>query len=1630
MEADLTASPAWEGPVGVSVLGEEYQRLARTPSLRGGNRSPIDHGALHQGPSHGQSNLKPDLSARSGGGVGLGGVEGGGGWRGEVAAGDAEEGNRSARVARPYRPNLDGHAVDEASARRPGKQQPLIGQESMADGPEGQSTREGSSSDRSQTPCPGSAGYRFRSPDQRDDWLGHKWQEGNEDGVDHATGGGKQIFPGESHGDGRSVSGRESADLLSMQQPRQGQREGALCSQKGSRRTDGVCGQAGEGESWRREKLNGGGARQEEAFVWREVGGGGEIGMTRVDRGEGPCSTGRGGGGSSSAVNDDGRRGGGARVAHVEVNRERQRQKQEEGGRISGNTGQRERWMRGNYVQSGLRQGGGPGRQLDQSSKTRAAATPVEMRDGGRNPGGKEWRGSGRGDASEHMVERRLPAGGSRMENAATMTSSREGREPKKLLTPADGGKGAAVATAYTDSTSVARSESQKMGGSQGRNGGPDLVDEVKSGLPCSGEGAGGMEEEDQQQEQEALLNRQGLKRDYRVEYVPGGGGGGGGRAARSKEAKKKEAMAVEPLAPFFPYLPQDDAMAVGIGIDDSSNAADTQEVVDSLNRQLGILLRMTPKQFWRQVVRDASLHAFLDSYLRFRRRWFDLLPDNDVKEGVGLGGGGNWRYNRRSRAGVVVGDAELARRVFMLLFRLSTSREPGVLPADCLAPKEHAAIIYEKGYLDLPKLMDVCAIYGRDNQELTRKLIGNVFSAQGKYRNDVTSCVPHVSSTVEAMSISTRRSVEAISDIGDGRRGMLQAEDAMRVRGELLDVADFLHDLVATFAAFVEVFPPAAEMFVSERDDSQSSRFLELLARIYDELLPLLKRGLAAIASLTTGDGRSPSGTNDPGANEVPEWRRSEAADGGRGQETAIAKLRAVEKRKMARLRGRTLRLAWNCLWLGCLRGDEEGGAEGKEGGGKDGGRNDAMGGGRGADAVAYEKAEATLSAVTGLASWIGEAESRAADGEVVIAREGAGSLLRALERKYDLASVIHQLRESGMICLDDPQMNYLVGVIAQPKLRGEMGAPASQVRQSHEARLAAGGGRGSSTLPLSSGFASRDVRAGGAGRVGGGGSVTTMVGTPQADIEQEAVAIQLSNISHIKECLPDYGEGFLAACLEAYDNSPEKVLQHILDNTLHPDLAKLDIHLKTKPVPQRSPVINHLDKGKGKVAAEVVEEEDDDEEDDSDGGGSNLQLSRTRRSGAAAAAANRSGKRSDEVAPSAAAISGILRASSSPVVIREGKVAGSTPSPSSLPCSSSASPFSATPPSSSFSSIVRASSSANLSTSSSIGVCSSSPSSSSSTLGAGRLVRRTRDMGDAVSLLNRIGDADKMTMKSSVKSSQVEYEDEYDDSFDDLVNYGADAGAEEPESLIEAQLKGVGGGLASSSVTLPSRSTPVSLRSESDGWKQVPSHREERGGKGGGGGGRGMSATPRGRVEGKGRSGDRAPPAKPQFFVKDGKNYSYKVAGSTAVSNADAAAAKISEQEALIMGLGPGGNVPIGQQSKGRRPSWKREEDNEDGEGEQEDGERDGGSAYHLTDGRGERDRPTVGGRGGHLPAGRGRGRGRGGGGAGRGNETTTSDAERRQHARKEQNKAFVANHRRKDQAMNKHFRSVGGN
>ncbi|XP_020593204.1 activating signal cointegrator 1 complex subunit 2 [Phalaenopsis equestris] len=277
-----------------------------------------------------------------------------------------------------------------------------------------------------------------------------------------------------------------------------------------------------------------------------------------------------------------------------------------------------------------------------------------------------------------------------------------------------------------------------------------------------------------------------------------------------------------------FPrYLPQDEAVASGFGADAGGlDSVESQAVVDFLNDELRCLLMKKPRDFWKEVAKNDSLHQFLDSYLQFRSRWYDFPH----------------RGSRGVVAGVIVGEADLCRRVFLVLYRMSSNRDPGAHASDYLSIKDHTALLQEKRLFELPKLLDICAIYGHENGDLTKSLVENAIKVQPQILDNLGGVVSHFLSIVHTMSERCNKSVELLASCGgDGGQGFMQLSN------DFLEVMDFINDAIMTFEAFTDTYRPAAFHFsVSFETGHGNDELLNTIARLHDSLIPSMLHGFS----------------------------------------------------------------------------------------------------------------------------------------------------------------------------------------------------------------------------------------------------------------------------------------------------------------------------------------------------------------------------------------------------------------------------------------------------------------------------------------------------------------------------------------------------------------------------------------------------------------------------------------------------------------------------------------------------------------------------------------------------------------------------------------------------------------
>ncbi|KAG8390959.1 hypothetical protein BUALT_Bualt01G0137700 [Buddleja alternifolia] len=539
----------------------------------------------------------------------------------------------------------------------------------------------------------------------------------------------------------------------------------------------------------------------------------------------------------------------------------------------------------------------------------------------------------------------------------------------------------------------------------------------------------------------------------------------------------------------FVIYLPQDEAVAAGLGPEEGGlDPVESQRVVDLLNRELSRLLKLHPKHFWTEgcysssfssaflytfvLATDGSLYDFLESFLKFRSRWYDF-PHRGVRGIV---------------AGVIVGEFELCRRVFMVLYRLSSNRDPGAKVADTLSPKDHAALLQDKKLLDLPKLLDICAVYGDENEDLTRILVMNAIKAQPYIQDDFPVLMSHFLNIVQTMHQRCSSTLEVLLSSGGN-----QDQGSSRLHFDYLEVMDFINDAVVSMDSFVNAYKHSAVFFSSPVETSYGNEeLITTLARLHDSLLPSLLRGFRIIL-----------GTEEKRNKEISDDLLSNVFISLKMLSTRVAKF------------------GWKLLYF-CYLSDE-----------------------------AFES---SFTPPVSMKMFPANVEDPVVRADIIIQsiRElsgdylhvpGArtwGTLLHNIEKNHNIMSRIELLQKKGWISIDDEQLQFLSGIMTSP--------PQTDTR-----------------LKTSASFPVTNHKM-------------------QAD---EDTAIIESKISQIKELFPDYGRGFLVACLEAYNHDAEEVIQRILENTLHEELQSLDISLDKIPLSKSASSVNNskYDKGKGKL-------------------------------------------------------------------------------------------------------------------------------------------------------------------------------------------------------------------------------------------------------------------------------------------------------------------------------------------------------------------------------------------------------------------------------------------------------------
>ncbi|RXM95526.1 Activating signal cointegrator 1 complex subunit 2 [Acipenser ruthenus] len=127
-------------------------------------------------------------------------------------------------------------------------------------------------------------------------------------------------------------------------------------------------------------------------------------------------------------------------------------------------------------------------------------------------------------------------------------------------------------------------------------------------------------------------------------------------------------------------------------------------EQAQFIAEDLDWLLALPHDKFWCQVVFDVSLQQCLDSYLRLAPRGLDC--------------------NLATSPRVSDMQRHLHRCVFMTFLRMATHKESRVWCEHFLSPAVFGEIIYNNFLFDIPKILDLCVLFGKGNGMLLNKMI------------------------------------------------------------------------------------------------------------------------------------------------------------------------------------------------------------------------------------------------------------------------------------------------------------------------------------------------------------------------------------------------------------------------------------------------------------------------------------------------------------------------------------------------------------------------------------------------------------------------------------------------------------------------------------------------------------------------------------------------------------------------------------------------------------------------------------------------------------------------------------------------------------------------------------------
>ncbi|XP_059532685.1 activating signal cointegrator 1 complex subunit 2 isoform X5 [Myotis daubentonii] len=176
-----------------------------------------------------------------------------------------------------------------------------------------------------------------------------------------------------------------------------------------------------------------------------------------------------------------------------------------------------------------------------------------------------------------------------------------------------------------------------------------------------------------------------------------------------------------------------------------------------------------------------------------------------------------------------------LHRSVFLTFLRMSTHKES---KDHFISPSAFGEILYNNFLFDIPKILDLCVLFGKGNSPLLKKMIGNIFNQQPSYYNDLDESMPTILQVFSNILQHSGLQGDGASSTPQKleERGRLTPSDMPLP--ELKDIVLYLCDTCTTLWAFLDIFPLACQTF-------QKHDFCYRLASFYEIAIPELESAI-----------------------------------------------------------------------------------------------------------------------------------------------------------------------------------------------------------------------------------------------------------------------------------------------------------------------------------------------------------------------------------------------------------------------------------------------------------------------------------------------------------------------------------------------------------------------------------------------------------------------------------------------------------------------------------------------------------------------------------------------------------------------------------------------------------------